>query len=196
MTPTQSLEPSEIAVRSDQFTAMVDGQRRQISIGDQRPLDRAAQLHKDIPVSATWYDEGGSWPFDQPAAKYQGCSHRRRQPKDLGICNDSQEAGEHDLRDRERFRRLDQSFEPSPVSIVLRRVLPMRVNQALMSGSCIGLALPPKALDVVGFEQRSGLINIKRCELTALAERHQMETVSPLRPRGLQQEPHHARSTG
>ena len=59
-----------------------------------------------------------------------------------------------------------------------------------MSGSSIGLALPPKAPDVIGFEQRSGLVNIKRRELTALAERHQIETVWPLRRRRLQQQPH------
>ena len=34
MTPTQSLQPSEIAIRGDQFTAVFDGQGRHIGIGD------------------------------------------------------------------------------------------------------------------------------------------------------------------
>ncbi len=108
MTPTQSLEPSEIAIRGDQFTAVLDGQCCHISIADQRALNAVAHFHKQIPVCATRDHENGSWPLDEPAAKCQGCLLRRRRPKDLGICHDSQEAGEYDLGDRERFRRLDQ----------------------------------------------------------------------------------------
>src|SRR5881392_3460588 len=91
-------------------------------------LNGVAHFHKQVPVCATRHDEDSSWPLDEPAAKYQGCLHRRRRPKDLGICHDSQEAGEHDLRDRERFRRLDQGSKPRRVSIVLGRVLPVRVD--------------------------------------------------------------------
>ena len=39
-------------------------------------------------------------------------------------------------------------------------------------------------LDVVGFKQRSGLIDIQGRELTSLAERHQIETISPLQRGG------------
>ena len=99
MTPTQSLEPSEIAIRGDQFTAVLDGQGCHISIADQRALNGVAHFHKQIPVCATWEDENGSWPLNEPPAKGQGCLHRGRRPKDLGICHDSQEAGEHDLGD-------------------------------------------------------------------------------------------------
>lgn len=46
MTPRQSLEPSEIAIRGDQFTAVFDGQGRPIGIGDQRALNGLAHFHK------------------------------------------------------------------------------------------------------------------------------------------------------
>ena len=124
--PTHSLEPSEIAIRGDQFTAVFDGQGRYIGIGDQRALNSVAHFHKQVSVCATRHDEDGSWPLDEPAAKCQRCLHWRRRPKDLGICHGLQEASEHDLRDRERFRRLDQGSKPRRVSIVLGRVLPMR----------------------------------------------------------------------
>jgi len=107
---------------------VLDGQGRHVSIGDQRALNGVAHFHKQVPVCATRHDEDGSWPLDEPPAKYQGCLHRRRRPKDLGICHDSQEAGEHDLRDRERFGGLDQGSKPRRLSIVLGRVLPVRVD--------------------------------------------------------------------
>jgi hypothetical protein len=44
MTPTQSLEPSEIAIRV--ITAVLDGQGRHISIGDQRTLNDIAHFYK------------------------------------------------------------------------------------------------------------------------------------------------------
>jgi len=128
MTPTQSLEPSEIAIRGDQFTPVLDGQGRHISIADQAALNVIAHFRKQLPVRATGRDEDGSWPLDEPVAKCQGCLHRCRRPKDLGICYDSEEAGEHDLRDSERFRRLDQGSKPRRVSIMLGRVLSMRVD--------------------------------------------------------------------
>jgi hypothetical protein len=84
MTPTKSLEPREVAIRGDQFTAVLDGQGRHLSIGDQRVLNGVAHFHKQVPVCATRHDEDGSWPLDEPAAKYQGCLHRRCRPKDLG----------------------------------------------------------------------------------------------------------------
>src|SRR5947208_17149753 len=53
MTPTQSLEPSEIAIRGDQFTAVLDGQGRYISIRDQRAaLNGVTHFHKQVPVCA------------------------------------------------------------------------------------------------------------------------------------------------
>ena len=48
MTPTQSLKPSEIAIRGDQFTAVFDGQGRHISIGDQRALNGVAHFHIQV----------------------------------------------------------------------------------------------------------------------------------------------------
>src|SRR5215469_16415427 len=128
MTPTQSLEPSEIAIRGDQLTAVLDGQGCHISIADQRALNGVAHFYKQIPVCATREDENGSWPLNETPAKGQGCLHWGRRQKDLGICHDSQEASEHDLGDREGFRRLDQGSKPCRVSIVLGRVLAMRVD--------------------------------------------------------------------
>jgi hypothetical protein len=129
MPPTQSLEPREIAVRCDEFTAMFDCQRSQVSITHQWPINAIAQLQKEIPVCATRHDEDGSGPFNQPAAKCHGRWHRRCWPKDLWIGNDSQEASEHDLRDRERFGGLDAPSKPRGVPMVLWRVLPMRVDE-------------------------------------------------------------------
>ena len=48
--------------------------------------------------------------------------------KILGFGTIRREGGEHDLRDRERFRRLDQGSKPRRISIVLGGVLPMRVD--------------------------------------------------------------------
>jgi len=128
MTPTQSLESSEIAIRGNQFATVLDGQGRHISVGDQRALNGVTHFHEQVPVCATRHDENGSWPLDESAAKCQGCLHRGRRPKDLRVCHYSQEAGEHDLGDRERFRRLDQGSKPRRVSIMLGRVLSMRVD--------------------------------------------------------------------
>ena len=53
MTPTQSLEPSEIAIRGDQFTPVLDGQGRYVSIRDQRAaLNGVTHFHKQVPVRA------------------------------------------------------------------------------------------------------------------------------------------------
>jgi len=129
MPPAQSLETREIAVRCDEFTAMFDRQRGQVSISYQRPLNPIAQFQKKIPVCATWHYEYGPGPFNQPAAKCQGRWHRCCWPKDLWIGYDSQEAGEHNLRDREGFGGLNQPSKPRSVSMVLWRVLPMRVDE-------------------------------------------------------------------
>jgi len=124
MTPTQPLKPSEIAIRGDQFTAVLDGQCRHISISDQRP-SMALQIFTNrsqcVRLGRTRMARGHSTSLRQNAkAVCIGVAGRK-----IGICHDSQEAGKHDLRDRERFRRLDQSSKPRRVSIVLRGILPM-----------------------------------------------------------------------
>src|SRR6266513_649619 len=60
MTPTKSLEPREVAIRGDQFTAVLDGQGCHVSLGDQRALNGVAHFHKQVPVCATRHDEDGS----------------------------------------------------------------------------------------------------------------------------------------
>src|SRR5919198_1536365 len=69
MTPAQTGETREIAIGRDQFAAVLDRKGGDIRIGDERPLDAAAQLDENVPMTAARRDERRPGPVHKTLAE-------------------------------------------------------------------------------------------------------------------------------
>lgn len=129
MTPSQSLEAREVAVRRDQFAAVLNRQRGQVGVSHERPLDICAELDEEIPMPTSGRNQDGLWPLDQTLTERDRRLHWGRRVKDLAVRNDAKEAGEHDLRDGKRLVGLGERSKPCRIAMVLVCIFTVGVDQ-------------------------------------------------------------------
>lgn len=139
MAPPQARKACEVAIRRDQFAAVLDRQCRDIRVGHEWSPDVSAKAGEQAPMPAAWGDEGRARPIHQALAEGNGRVHRRWGIEDPWIRDDAQEAGEHHVRQRERLAGGRQRTQPGGVAVMLGRVLPVSVDQDIHVGQLHGL---------------------------------------------------------
>ena len=93
---------AEIAVGRDQLAPMFDGQRRQVCVRHERPLNLPAQPDENVPMPPAGSDHDCTRPRHQLLTEPDGGVHRGRGIEDSPVRHDPQKAGEHDFGQRER----------------------------------------------------------------------------------------------
>lgn len=96
--PAQTRESCEVSVCRDQLAAMLDGERCNVRIRNQGPLDVAAQMREDVPMPAARRDNGRSRPIHKTLTECESRLHGGRRIEDAWIRDDAEEAGEDCLR--------------------------------------------------------------------------------------------------
>src|SRR3954454_7089566 len=85
----QTGEPCKVTVSRNQFAAMLDRERGEVGVGDERAVNVRAQVCKDVPMPTTRNDHDRARPIQEPLAETDGRFHRRWGVKDFRIRHDA-----------------------------------------------------------------------------------------------------------
>ena len=109
MTPSEAFETREVAVGGDELASVLDGQRSNIGVCDQRALDASTltEVDEDFPMSVRWKNGNRLRPLNQLPAELECRRHRSCGSEDLWIGHDSEKTTEHELREREGLGSVD-----------------------------------------------------------------------------------------
>ena len=137
MLPPESRESAEVGVGRHHGTAMLDCNRRVLSIGDQLPggPGLAAQSFEYVQVVGTGTHDARRGAFHERGHERERLVESRWRIKDSGVGYDADETGQNEDGESERFRSCRQTSDPSRILVVIRGgVLDVRVYQDIYIG--------------------------------------------------------------
>jgi hypothetical protein len=131
MTPTKLGKAAVVPVRCYPFASGFDRKGRKISIGDKIAFYSAlpTEAGKDLPVPGTGTDVSTMRLITHFFAEVQSVAHRARRIEYRSMGYDSKETAQYNVRYTVRLVSVYQIFKPSPQRGMMRRILPVRVNQ-------------------------------------------------------------------
>jgi len=120
-----------VAVGGDPFTAVFDCQGREEGIGNQIAFDvgRGAEMSEDFLVSRTGIHDGAVGLIAEFSGKSQRFRHRAGGIEDLWMGHDAEKAAQHEVGHTVGVIGVNQLFEPVTIWIMVRRILPVGVDE-------------------------------------------------------------------
>lgn len=121
MSPAETRKTREVPVSGDPLTAGLDGQGRQVSVGDDIPLRPGlpAQLLEDVPMASPWGDDHRVRSGTQRVGEREHPVDGRWWREHSRMRGDPHEAAQDDLRETERLGRCDGRLQPAAVAVMV-----------------------------------------------------------------------------
>jgi len=131
MTPTKLGKAAVVAIRCNPFASGFDRKGRKISIGDKIAFDPAcpAEAGKDFPMPGTGTDVNAMRLIAHLFAEGQSITHPAGRIEYRGMSNNPEETAQYNIRDTVHLVSVYQIFQPSPQQGMMRRILPVCVNE-------------------------------------------------------------------
>lgn len=129
--PVEAWKPTVIPVRSNPLASRFDGQRGEIRVCNQVPpgVRCLAKVREYPPVPASRRNEDAVWPIAQGARKRKGTGQRSGHLEYAGVCDHPEEPAQNEVRHPEGSFRVRSLLKPLVVGIMIRRILPVRVDK-------------------------------------------------------------------
>ena len=131
VTPTQSVEAAEIPVRRDPLASGFDRHCRKVCVRHDvsSRADFRAQAAKEIPVARARLHAQAVRRIAKLIGKYERVGERAWFLEDLGVSHDADEPAQHELGNSVCLVTIDHALQPVTVGGVIRRVLPVRIDE-------------------------------------------------------------------